>query len=40
LLRWAMSDNQMYRPRAQQREWGKRMAIFEGIATGIKERDL
>lgn len=25
LLRWAMSDNHAYRPRAQQREWGKRM---------------
>ncbi|MFQ5420112.1 MAG: cell division protein FtsA [Anaerolineae bacterium] len=25
LLRWAMSDNQTYKPRAQQREWGKRV---------------
>lgn len=25
LLRWAMSDNQIYQPRGQQREWGRRM---------------
>jgi cell division protein FtsA len=32
LLRWAMSDNQAYRPRAQQREWGKRMGnIFKAL---------
>ncbi len=35
LLRWAMSDNQIYRPRAQQREWGKRMGnILKALLPG------
>jgi cell division protein FtsA len=28
LLRWAMSDNQSYQPRGQQREWGRRVGTL------------
>ena len=32
LLRWAMSDNQTYKPRAQQREWSKKVgSIFKAL---------
>ncbi|MCA9930097.1 MAG: cell division protein FtsA, partial [Anaerolineales bacterium] len=32
LLRWAMSDNHTYKPRAQQRDWGKKMgSIFKAL---------
>ena len=32
LLRWAMSDNQTYKPHAQQREWGKKVgSIFKAL---------
>jgi cell division protein FtsA len=35
LLRWALSDNQIYQPRGIQREWGKRMgSLLKALLPG------
>ena len=35
LLHWAMSDNQLYQPRTQNREWGRKMgSILKALLPG------